>query len=957
MKPIEWKQEWPFILIAFLLPLIFFWNVFTNHSFGLDCAPSVMGNHEPYAQKWVGGNPFCSTSPDPGAYVWQHPPHWLEAMRDYTSGKFPLWTQNIGAGIPLEANFISTALFPPLLPFLFFFKISGNNVFYLDVFFLFRYMMLAGGMYLFLRTLGLSRIISFIGGLALFSTGYYITLPNIGHHNVDMMFPLYLFCVNMLFTTRRLKWVGWSALCSGISLLGAMPEVSAFLIFFTGLYTLLLTFVISKKRDFQFLGWTVISGVIGLAISSSLFVPGLEYIMNANSTHHVGDLVPKSLPFLNSINFIFPEIYVDPSVKQQLLDSGKIPFQLETWNYVGTILTFLFICAITYLIANLNKRKDRSHIQLLLFFEVFCLVMFVQEYSILHTYIFEHLPLFKETYFPKYSSTLINFTLITASCISLSEMLKKRSFSVVLAWVIFMAICLAVTIYMRHVFVDMPQFLKFHITNRNVLHGVFFATILTIAFLLVRWRGIVPYIICVCLIVEFFNYLPKGGYQGRYDTLRKPAAVSFLQSKHDTGHRIFATENILYPNNATIFDLNDMRMLDALWVRRYFEYIKAFFAEPYVQRITGLKETGASEPANILTNPYFDALSVKYIFSYSPLESLIFDKTSTINSVIKANPSLGLKNDMIMAENDTKSSLVMTQPKTVRIPLPKPKSSQYLILYLASSSSERISVQVRVLKENTLLASQQVNSTPSDSLRWRHLEVGPMSPDLAGTVDIELSLKSDEKSYPPVAWSGFYWDTEAKQFGETYHLIYNEEMRIYQNTKALPRIRFVKKIIPAAPVKKGEYQQLISAVGTLKESIRDTAIVESPSIKTTTFSPERATLTNPTYEDMKIAFKYTSSTPQYVVNSDTYYPGWNVYINGKKSTLDPVDIAFRGFSVPAGKDVPVELRYEPASFYIGSGISGIALVITFVFLINQGTIDESLLSLTLHKRKLKSTLR
>jgi uncharacterized membrane protein YfhO len=108
---------------------------------------------------------------------------------------------------------------------------------------------------------------------------------------------------------------------------------------------------------------------------------------------------------------------------------------------------------------------------------------------------------------------------------------------------------------------------------------------------------------------------------------------------------------------------------------------------------------------------------------------------------------------------------------------------------------------------------------------------------------------------------------------------------------------------------------------------------------------------------MKIAFKYTSSTPQYVVNSDTYYPGWNVYINGKKSTLDPVDIAFRGFSVPAGKDVPVELRYEPASFYIGSGISGIALVITFVFLINQGTIDESLLSLTLHKRKHKSTLR
>jgi hypothetical protein len=915
-----------------------------------------MGNHEPYAQEWVGGNPFCSTSPDPGAYVWQHPPHWLEAMRDYSSGKFPLWTQNIGAGIPLAANFISTALFPPMLPFIWLFKTSGNNVFYLDIFFLFRYMMLAGGMYLFIRSLGLSRIVGFIGGIAIFSTGYYITMPNIGHHNVDMMFPLFLFCINMLFISRSIKWAGWAALTLGISMLGAMPEVSAMLLFFTGFYTLLLAFVISKKRDYAFLVWTIVSCITGIAIGSILFFPGLEYVLNANSTHHVGDLVPKSIPFLNIVSFVFPEIYINPSVKQQLLDSGKIPFKLEVWNYVGTILTFLFVTAITFCLSRIKEIKTNPSIQLLSFFIVFCLVMIVQEYNILHTFIFEHLPVFKETYFPKYSSTLINFTLITASCIALYEILTKRTFSVVISWLLFMIICAAVTVYARNIYVDMPEHLKFHITNRNVLHGIFFASVFTVLLLLIRLRSFIPYVICIALIFEFFNYLPKGGYQGRYDTLRKPPSVQFLQNKQETGYRIFAVDNILYPNNATIFDLNDIRMLDALWVRRYFEYIKAFFAEPYVQRITGLKETGATEPANIITNPYFNALSVKYVFSYSPLESLIFDKTSLINTVIKQNPKLPLKNDMVMAGKDTKSALVMTEPTTVRFDLQKSPNSEFLILNTTNLGSEPVSVKARVLKDNQVLSETVISSTNSADLKsWSHIEVGPIPQAVTGNISVELSNTSTPPI--PMAWSGFYWDSDARNFGNTYRLIYNEEMRIYQNVNAQSRIRLMNRVECVKPIEHDNYQPVIHAVKKLGSAVSNKAIVETTQCPGKDFKPSEARISDQNFQDMKISFTYTASSPQYVVIADTYYPGWNVYINGKKSSIDPVDITFRGTALPTGKNVKVELRYEPVSFYIGSAITLISSILALIFLINRRKIDESLLSLTLHKRAHKSTLR
>lgn len=957
MKSIEWKQEWPYILFAFLLPLIFFWNVFTNHSFGLDCAPSVMGNHEPYAQEWVGGNPFCSTSPDPGAYVWQHPPHWLEAMRSYTSGTFPMWTQNIGTGIPLSANFISTALFVPMLPFIWLFKISANNVLYLDVFFLFRYMMMAGGMYLFLRTLGVSRIIGFIGGIAIFSTGFYITMPNIGHHNVDMLFPLFLFCLNMLYISRNIKWVGWASLSLGISMLGAMPEISALLLFFTGCYVLLLSFVIAKKADIPFFIWTTISVVTGIAMGSILIVPGLEYVFNANSTHHVGELVPKSIPFLNIINFVFPEIYINPSVKQQLLDSGKITFHLEVWNYVGTILTFLFITAIIYCGSRLKEIRTNNTIQLLSFFILFCVVMVVQQYNILHTIIFEHLPVFKETYYPKYSSTLINFTLITASCIALFEILKKRTFTVVVSWLLFMLICAAVTVYARGVYVDLPEYLKFNLTNRNVLHGVFFATMLTVFFMLIRWRSIIPYIICVCLLFEFFNYLPKGGYQGRYDTLRKPPAVSFLQSKNDGGHRIFAVENILYPNNATIFDLNDMRMLDALWVRRYFEYTKAFFAEPYVQRITGLKEVGATEPANILTNPYFNALSVKYIFSYSPLESLVFDKTSLINSVIKVNPGLPLKNDMVLAGEDTKSALIMTQPTTVQFELTKPVNSEFLILNTTNLGSEATTLKARILSDNQLLSEKVISSTGSADLKnWSYIQIGPIPQSVTGKVTLELSSALNPAS-PPVAWSGFYWDSDARMFDNAYNLIYNEEMRIYQNMNAQSRVRFVNNIKCVQPISKNNYEPVIEAVRKLQGSIATTAIVETTQCPGEVFDSSSARITNQNFQDMNISFTYSAPTPQYVVVADTYYPGWNVYIDGKKLSIDAADLALRGIALPAANNAIVELRYEPMSFYIGGAISLVSTILAFIFLIMRKKIDESLLSLTLHKHSRESTLR
>lgn len=50
--------------------------------------------------------------------------------------------------------------------------------------------------------------------------------------------------------------------------------------------------------------------------------------------------------------------------------------------------------------------------------------------------------------------------------------------------------------------------------------------------------------------------------------------------------------------------------------------------------------------------------------------------------------------------------------------------------------------------------------------------------------------------------------------------------------------------------------------------------------------------------------------------SDTYVPGWNAYIDGKKTNVLRANYTFRGVSVPAGSHETV-FRYEPVSWRLG----------------------------------------
>ncbi len=70
------------------------------------------------------------------------------------------------------------------------------------------------------------------------------------------------------------------------------------------------------------------------------------------------------------------------------------------------------------------------------------------------------------------------------------------------------------------------------------------------------------------------------------------------------------------------------------------------------------------------------------------------------------------------------------------------------------------------------------------------------------------------------------------------------------------------------------------------------------------------------YEPNEIVLSSESDGNGFIYASDTYYPGWRAYVDGKQTKIYRANLAFRAIEVPAGSHTVV-FRYVPVSFYIG----------------------------------------
>jgi uncharacterized membrane protein YfhO len=88
------------------------------------------------------------------------------------------------------------------------------------------------------------------------------------------------------------------------------------------------------------------------------------------------------------------------------------------------------------------------------------------------------------------------------------------------------------------------------------------------------------------------------------------------------------------------------------------------------------------------------------------------------------------------------------------------------------------------------------------------------------------------------------------------------------------------------------------------------------------FSSDSSLTLNPNLVTIPVVLE----RPGWVVLSDTYYPGWGAFVDGRPAKLLRGDYAFRAVAVEAGAHT-VTFQYAPLSFQLGLALTGIGIAV------------------------------
>jgi hypothetical protein len=157
------------------------------------------------------------------------------------------------------------------------------------------------------------------------------------------------------------------------------------------------------------------------------------------------------------------------------------------------------------------------------------------------------------------------------------------------------------------------------------------------------------------------------------------------------------------------------------------------------------------------------------------------------------------------------------------------------------------------------------------------------------------------------------------QRDETLPVAYRDQNAIiYQNLRVFPRTFLVDRIITANSLEEALNQTMDLGWETRDSLVIEGAPPELSPLKTVSNASGDAVVE--LYSPEEVDLRVTTSNPSFLVLTDTFYPGWNAYVDGKPTNTYRAYGLVRAVFLTAGSH-QVSFKYEPDSFKIGSYIS------------------------------------
>lgn len=169
-----------------------------------------------------------------------------------------------------------------------------------------------------------------------------------------------------------------------------------------------------------------------------------------------------------------------------------------------------------------------------------------------------------------------------------------------------------------------------------------------------------------------------------------------------------------------------------------------------------------------------------------------------------------------------------------------------------------------------------------------------------------------------------------------YRRVHSGDVKIYENLAVLPRAYVVHQAdwvdsweaaLPIIKEPTFDPRQRVVMVAPTSNDYRslsdDLRLENRHSSLDNRQSIDQAKITS--YQPERVEVAVSLDSPGWLVLSDTVYPGWQVTVNGQPADIIPANLLFRAVELPAGEH-QVVFTFQPRSFQIGAGVSGVALL-------------------------------
>jgi len=151
------------------------------------------------------------------------------------------------------------------------------------------------------------------------------------------------------------------------------------------------------------------------------------------------------------------------------------------------------------------------------------------------------------------------------------------------------------------------------------------------------------------------------------------------------------------------------------------------------------------------------------------------------------------------------------------------------------------------------------------------------------------------------------------------------EYYVYENTKVLSRVFFAEKLRIAA-----NKEDALNIIRNSDFNPAHEVVLEEPVELSDMSGSSQAEIIS--YEPNKVVISAYSDTDSLLLLTDTYYPGWNAFVDSRPLKIYRGDYIFRGIIFPKGRHI-VEFVYRPFMFILGAKISLVSLLAVLILII------------------------